>query len=392
MRRILACVLSCLFAGEAALALEPGTDLFVPSVAHGQGQEVNGVRAQWRADLWVFNPGSQAATVDMFLLLRNQANESPESRRITVNPGEVRYLPDVILGQFGRDNTYGALRVTSDRPVYVTGTSYDANVKVDAKQRDAGTAGQFFSGIPASQAIGVGELTDIIGLDQDGLQTAGVWRSNLAFVETTGHSATLNVERLDGAGQSLGMIPVSLRPREAKQLDGVLTSIVATPGTNQRVRVKVLAGPGRVVASASHIDNRTGDPSTVAMAGGGSDGTYLCKVDKTTYDTPITLQIADGTITHLEATIVVTDEDAGAACTGGELLHFEQTLDPAVALEDGTFSVSVGGSVTGITVTLQLEGSVDGYGGVDGQVTTTLGGATTCKGSKTWPLVGARLR
>ena len=121
MRRTLACVLSCLFAGGAALALEPGTDLFVPSVAHGQGQEVNGVRAQWRADLWIFNPGTQAATVDLFLLLRNQANENPDSRRITVNPGEVRHLPDVILGQFGRDNTYGALRVTADRPVYVTG-------------------------------------------------------------------------------------------------------------------------------------------------------------------------------------------------------------------------------------------------------------------------------
>ena len=36
-----------------------------------------------------------------FLLLRNQANENPDSRRITVNPGEVRHLPDVILGQCG---------------------------------------------------------------------------------------------------------------------------------------------------------------------------------------------------------------------------------------------------------------------------------------------------
>jgi hypothetical protein len=392
MRRTLACVLTCLCVGGAALALDPGTDLFVPSVGHGQGQEINGVRAQWRADLWVFNPNSQAATVDIFLLLRNQANENPDSRRVTVNPGEVRFLPDIILGQFGRDNTYGALRVTSNHPVFVTGSSYDANVKVDAKQRDVGTAGQFFSGVPATQAIGVGELADIVGLDQDGQQTAGIWRSNLALVETTGHSATLNIERLDGAGQSLGMIPVSLRPHEARQLDLVLTTINSTPGSNQRVRVKVMAGPGRVVTAASHIDNRTGDPSTVEMAGGGSDGAYLCKVDKTSYDTPITLQIANGTITHLEATIVVTDEDAGSACTGGELLRLEQTLNPAVALEDGTFSVSVGGSAGGTTVTLQLEGSVDGYGGIGGQVTTTLSGSPTCSGSKTWPLVGARLR
>lgn len=392
MRRTLACVLSFLCMGGAAMALEPGTDLFIPSVGHGQGQEINGVRAQWRADLWVFNPGAQAATVDVFLLLRNQANENPDSRRITVNPGEVRYLPDVILGQFGRDGAYGALRVTADHPVVVTGSSYDANVKVDARQRDVGSAGQFFSGVPATQAIGVREVADIVGLDQDGQQTAGIWRSNLAVVETTGHSATLNVERLDGSGQSLGMIPVSLRPHEAKQIDLILTTITTIPGSNQRVRVKVLAGPGRVVASASHIDNRTGDPSTVEMAGGGGDGTYLCKVDKTSYDTPVTLQIVNGAITHLEATIVVTDEDVGAACTGGELLRFEQTLSPAVALEDGSFSVSVGGSVSGIGITMQLEGSVDGYGGLGGQVTTALSGSTTCKGSKVWPLLGARLR
>jgi len=392
MKRILAVVLGAVLAASGALALEPGKDLFVPSVGHGQGQVVNGVRAQWRADLWIFNPGSQAATVDIFLLLRNQANDNPDSRRVTVNPGEVRHFPDIVLSQFGKDSTYGALRIVADRRVFVTGSSYDANVTVEAKQRGAGTAGQFFSGIPAAQAVGVGETVNVIGLDQDGQGTDGVWRSNLAFVETAGQSASLNVERLDGAGQSLGMVPVSLRPREAKQLDLALLAINATPGSNQRIRVKVIAGPGRVIAAASHIDNRTGDPSTVEMAGMGSAGTYLCKVDKASYDTPVTLSISNGTITQVEATVLITDEDVGTSCTGGELLRLAQTLSPPVALEDGTFSFTAGGTVGGVGVTMELVGSVDGYGGLTGEVTTTLTGAGGCSGTKKWPLVGARLR
>ncbi|MGV8041635.1 MAG: hypothetical protein AB2L07_16745 [Thermoanaerobaculaceae bacterium] len=214
----------------------------------------------------------------------------------------------------------------------MTGSSYDANVTVEAKQRGAGTAGQFFSGIPAAQAVGVGETVNVIGLDQDGQGTDGVWRSNLAFVETAGQSASLNVERLDSAGQSLGMVPVSLRPREAKQLDLALLAINATPGSNQRIRVKVIAGPGRVIAAASHIDNRTGDPSTVEMAGMGSAGTYLCKVDKASLrhagDTGD--QQRDGS-RRFEATVLITDEDVGTSCTGGELLRLAQTLSPPVA-------------------------------------------------------------
>lgn len=392
MKRAWAVVVSTVLYGTLALALEPGRDLYVPSVGHGLGQIVNGVRANWRADVWIFNPGTQTATVDIFLLLRNQANTAPESRRVSVNPGEVRHFPDIILTQFGLDNTYGALRASSNVPVYVTGTSYDANVTVESKQRGVGTAGQFFSGVPAVQAIGVGESVDIIGLDQDGSGTEGTWRSNLALVETTGQAATLNVERLDGNGQSLGMIQVSMRAREARQLDQILLTINTAPGENQRVRVSVLTGPGRVIASASHIDNRTGDPSTVEMAGMGSAGTYLCKVDKASYDTPLTLVIANSTITQLEATILITDEDVGSSCQGGELLRLAQNLNPPVALEDGTFSFSVGGTVGGVGVTMVLVGGIDGYGGLAGEVTTTLTGAAGCSGTKKWPLVGARLR
>jgi hypothetical protein len=383
----------------AALALAgvasgfaPGTDLFVPSVGHGGGQEVNGVRAQWRADVWIYNPSAtQAATVDLFLLVRGQTNLSPASRRYTINAGEVRYLQDVVYGEFGLDSTYGALRCTSNLPVFLTGTSYDANVTVETKGRGVGSAGQFFAGLPATAAISAGEVVDLFGLDQDGVQTNGTWRSNLALVETSGSPVDIEIQRVDTAGTTVDSRTLTLQGREARQIDYVITYLVGSPGSNQRIRVLATGGSGRVLATASRIDNRTGDPSTIEMAGATRDGLYLCKLDKTTFDTVVNMTVSGSMITAVEAVVLFTDEDAGATCANGELLRINQTLaSPIVIEEDGLFSFVVSGTVDTLRVSLQLVGRL-ANGQVRGTGITTLTGSAGCSGSKTWPLVGARL-
>jgi hypothetical protein len=389
MRKMLAMLFMVMVAGTA-LATVPGMDLYVPAVGHGLGQVVDGVRANWRGDVWVFNPSTtQPATVDIFLLLRDQGNPNPSSRRITVNARETRYLPDVVFNTFGLDNTFGGLRIVSTIPVVVSGRSYDANVTVVGKGQ--GSAGQFFSGVPADLAIGLGDVTDVIGLDQDGFQTSGTWRSNLAFVETSGNPVDLTVSRIDSNGTVLGTLGASLQGRQVSQINYVITSIVNTTGTNQRIRVAVTGGTGRVIANASRMDNRTGDPATVEMVGGGREGSYVCKVDKATYDTPITLAVAGGAVTALDATIVFTDEDV-ASCSGGELLQLAGPLpQPVFYDETGAFSfVVTNPNVDGVGVSLQVNGAISVTGQVTGTVTTTLTGAGGCSGSKTWPLVGAK--
>jgi len=391
MKKTLAMLFLMMVAGSA-LATVPGTDLYVPAVGHGLGQVVDGVRANWRADVWVFNPSTtQNATVSIFLLLRNQGNPTPAVQVITVNAGETRYLPDIVFNTFALDNTYGGLRITSTIPVVVSGRSYDANVKVEGKE--PGTAGQFFSGVPAYLAIGLGDATDVIGLDQDGFQTSGTWRSNLAFVETTGNPVDLTVSRIDSNGTVVGTLGTSLQGRQVSQLNYVITAIVNTTGTNQRIRVAVTGGSGRVIANASRMDNRTGDPATIEMVGGGREGTYVCKVDKGNYDTPITLTVAAGAVTALDATIIFTDEDV-ASCSGGELLQLAGPLSQPVYYDEaGAFSFVVTNlNVGGIGISLQVNGAITVTGQVRGTATTTLAGAGSCSGSKTWPFEGAKLQ
>jgi hypothetical protein len=390
MTKTLAALFLVMVAGSA-LATVPGTDLFVPAVGHGLGQTVNGVRAWWRGDVWVFNPSTtQSATVDIFLLLRDQGNPNPAVRRITVTAGETRYLPDIVFNTFGLDNTFGGLRIVSNIPVVVSGRSYDANVTVVGKTQ--GSAGQFFSGVPANLAIGLGDSTDVIGLDQDGVQTSGTWRSNLAFVEATGSPVDLTVSRIDSNGTVLGSISQHLEGRQVTQINYVITAIGGTTGTNQRIRVAVTGGSGRVITNASRVENLSGDPATIEMVGGGREGTYLCKMDKTSYDTPITLTVAGGAVTALDATIVFTNEDV-ASCTGGELLQLAGPLPQAVFYdESGAFSFVVSDpDVGGVGVSLQLSGRIGVTGQVTGTATTTLTGAGNCSGSKAWPVAGARL-
>jgi hypothetical protein len=390
LRRVAVGLAAALLAVGAG-AVTPGTDLYVPAVGHGLGVTVNGVQAHWQADLWVFNPStSQTATVNIYLLLRGQANPNPDVRTITVDPGETRYLPDIVLATFGDDNTYGGLRITANVPVVVTGRSYDANVTVVNKTQ--GTAGQFFSATPAAAALGPGDSTDIVGLDQDDFQGFGTWRSNLAFVETTGNPVDLTLERIDSDGTVLGTLAYHLDGRMVNQINYVLTSIVNTPGSNQRVRVSVTGGTGAVIVTASRIDNRSGDPATVEMIGQGRPGSYLCLVEKDAYPTPLSFTVADGAVTALDATILFTDEDAGAACIG-ELLRLSGPLpQPIFYGPDGSLSFSVSSSDFGISVTLQVNATISVTRAVTGSVTTTLSGTGSdgCDATKTWPIIGAR--
>jgi hypothetical protein len=395
MKHLLAALLAVLVA-SSALAITPGTDLYVPAVGHGVGAVVNGIQAWWRSDVWIFNPSTtQAATVDISLLLRKQANPNPAVRRITVNAGETRYLQDIVgptPGLFNLDNTYGGLRIVSTIPVAVSGRSYDANVTVTGKGQ--GTAGQFFSGVPASLAIGPGDSTDVFGLDQDGFQTTGNWRSNLAFVETTGNPVELTIQRIDSDGTVLGSIPFDLLGRQVDQINYVVTAIASSYGANQRIRVTVNGGTGRAIVNASRLDNRTGDPTTIEMVGEGRAGTYVCKQDKAVYETPITLTVANGAITAIDATIVFTDEDVTACGDAAELLRLSGPLPQPVFYDgNGSFSFVLSNpNVGGVGVSLQVNGTISVTGQVSGTATTTLSGADLCSGTKTWPLVGAKLR
>lgn len=381
-------VLACLVLAVSAWAVQPATDQYVPSVGHGSGVCVDGICAEWRTTAWIFNPSSTAsASVQITFLRRDTDNSGAAPKQVSVAPGETLELADIIGTLFELDNAYGALRFVADIPVVVTGTTFDANVHTAKESCTAvGTAGQFFSATPAANAIGAGESVELVGLAQD---AAGMWRSNFGFVETTGNTCRVEVQPLDADGLPVGKVwTYVLRPRDAQQ--PLLSQLAGVIGPDLRLHVRVVDGSGKIVAAAFRIDNTTGDPFTIEMVGAGRDGSYLGRLVKTTYDTPLTLTIAGGAITDLGATVIFTDEDV-ASCRG-ELLRVAGPLPQPVLLEsDGSFSFSVGSTIDGVGVSVSVEGAISSAGSLNGTVTTTLTDAGSCSGSKAWPLVGARL-
>jgi hypothetical protein len=370
MKRTLVTLCAVMVAGTA-LAIVPAKEVFVPAVGHGLGAVVNGVQAHWRADVWIYNPVNGPTTAQIFLLLRNQANPNPVSQTITLNAFETRYLPDIVFNTFGLDNTFGALHIVSPSRVVVSGTSYDANVSVVGKGQ--GTAGQGFAGIPASLAVGYPDLTNVIGLDQDGFQTSGAWRSNLALVETTGNPVDLTIDRVDSAANLLGSIPFHLEGFEATQINYVVTDILNTTGTNQRIRVAVTGGTGRVLVDASRVDNRTGDPSTLDAITihtfGFWDGVVADAATGTKIEGGIEIDVEAGAVTTYSG---VGGMPCGASGTIGTIyLPFGGGTSVPIA-SDGSFSVSFSQQYVNGTSALNTNWTLAGQKHVDGHWTGTL--------------------
>jgi len=384
MNRLLLVALALVVA-VPALAVTPAVDVYLPSVGHAQGACPGGICSQWRTDVWIYNPASSSATVQISFLRRDTENTSAPSQTVTVAPGETKEYVDIISSLFNLDGVYGALRFVSNTAVVVTGRIYDENVVTN---KGTGTAGQFFAGLSAQAAIGNGESTELVGLAQDSAQ---LWRSNFGFVETAGASATLEVKRLDATGATLATKTYTLRARESKQYS--ITDIGGPLGSNQRVTVKVTAGSGRVLAFASRLDNRTGDPSTVEMTTkpatvanttGRFDGIVLTP-DGTLVDGGVELSISNLGLTGFSGL-------CGLPCGADSyVVDFSSTLSTPLALaSDGSFSTQVDipygdSSTTYFTTRWTFSGTLSTNGVLTGNLTSETSGGTgswaSCNGT-----------
>jgi hypothetical protein len=378
MRTTLA--LAFLLAPAAVFAITPAAEVYLASVGRGQGACPGGVCAQWRTSAWVTNLStSTTANVEIAFLLRGQANLSPATVNVSIAPGESREFLDIFADTFGLDGVFGALRLRSNIAVAVYSRTFDANVQTN---KGTGSAGQDVPGIPFSSAIIVGQSTELAGLAQD---SGGLVRSNFGFVEAMGQSCTVDASLLAGNGTVLATKTYNVLPYEA--LQPPITDIGGPLGTNQRVLLTVTGGNGAIIATASRIDNGTGDPTTSDMTHaalvqpGALAGTWTGMWFNTTFSTTGTATLAwtvDVPGRAMQTTVTLTGSVFGAAppppqTLSGTLSPRGFTINQATAfLGTVTTTIDPKGLITGQATPPSSSGiaKVTFFGYTDGKTMT----------------------
>jgi len=232
----------------------PGTDLWVPSLARTPGAH----GSQWYASVWIHNPGTVSAQVQISYLVRNQANPSPETQIVTVDPGETLKLGDVFQEVFGLERAIGALRFESSAKIVVSARSYNLTSGGVAESQ-----GQFLAGMPSAIALSAGQRTSIPGITQP---ADGSFRCNYALVETGGGTPQVELSLYDRDGVQQASKIYTLSPYEPLQFN--LKDLGAGLSVDGgRLDVEVLSGSGGVLTFASMVGNGTvsQDPSTLEM-------------------------------------------------------------------------------------------------------------------------------
>ncbi len=368
--------LAALSFATSARAGFSGTDVVVPAVARAQGAG----GSNFFSTVWVTNLGSLTATVEIQLLLQGQANPSPAARTVTVAPGATRRIDNIVGDLFSINNRGAALRLVSDREVFVSSRTYDQPPGTALKD----SKGTFFNGIPASFAIASGETASLQGVTNGPDEN---FRYNFGLVETTGRDATVRVTLRDESGNALQVRDYELGPYQALQVNA-FAGFSPVSLTNGRLDAAVLSGSGRALFFGSQVAGTnavagSNDASGIEMSfkssllGGaagvmtlnGLSGNVVLAAGSGLSVTPSgnTLTIASTQTGGL----TLPYAGSGSVTSGGSLLRVSAIGDgSAIAAEGSTGPALAASTSLGVAIVGTTLGNT---AGIDGQSVATTG-------------------
>jgi hypothetical protein len=213
-------------------------------IAANLGGESN---SRWLTDLAIRN--TSAATAEVSLVLHG--NDSEHSLSTFISGSNQAVFEDVVglLGVTGK----GALEICSDQPLAAVARIYN--------QDSQGTFGQFLDASTSAEGLAAGESAWLLGLRQ----LTGSFRTNLSVTNTGSATATVRVELYASNGARLHSYTMTVQPSQVVQdLEPFSTRAGRTSHGWGFARVTVETGSG-ILSSASVVDSRTSDATTVAM-------------------------------------------------------------------------------------------------------------------------------
>jgi hypothetical protein len=225
-----------------AVSIGSAQELYVPAAAHNSGAG----GTVWRTDLEVKARGGEPASFTVELFEERTANDDPLAATFSLEPGASLRLVDVVDAVFGFNGS-GALRVTAvEGAILATSRTYNTNPN--------GTYGQYIPGLDAATAAEHGHDYALVQLS-----SSEAYRTTVGVVNTTGASVTLEFDLFTAAADSLGSVPLTLRPYEMRQIPAIFTLVTSEEIEDGYAIVRTSTESGRFFAYASVVDNLSGD-------------------------------------------------------------------------------------------------------------------------------------
>lgn len=231
--------------GVKVYRLVPRT-VYIPGAAKANG--VNNSR--WTTDLELMNCGSQSASYTVDLLVRSQANLSPESVSFELAPGRAVRYTNALDSLFHTSGT-GTLRITSIHGDLI------------ASARTATSEGEFshsvyIEGMDAATAAGAGQDRYLTQLQNDDAA-----RTNIGVVNASATTISVHVRFFAADGVLLDDLQLEIEPFESRQINDVFSSLESTKALDalhDAFAVVSSATTGAAFfAYASVVDNTTND-------------------------------------------------------------------------------------------------------------------------------------
>ncbi len=240
-----------------------GDAIYIPASRTATGPEMIPISAKksglldtnWVTDVRIFNGGSSQVQVTLEFRPEKSTSGSSASISRTIPAGRVLALDDVLGDAFGLEEALGSLRIvpSSDQAaLIVTSRTYN--------QVDAGTYGQFISGVRSG--FGMGESAVVFHLDKN-----DTFRANVGIAEVAGAPVTVRYALKDSAGNTLGTGSLSLEGFQVQQLNDIYGQVGAAATDNTRLDLYFDGGSGRFTAYGSVIDKNSGDAIFIPARG-----------------------------------------------------------------------------------------------------------------------------
>ncbi len=203
--------------------------------------------SDWASDLAVVNPSALPATAEIVL------HAASGERALDLDlAGNALVLLEDVAGRLGVDGK-APLELRSPQPVQVVSRVY--------QRRGDLTFGQAMPGRPASGGLDQGQSGWLLGLRQE----AGAFRTNLSVTNTGADPAAVAVTLLATDGSELATLVLDVGPRATEQEVEPSVGRAGRPDLGWGMaRLEVVDGSG-VLASASVVDCRSNDPTTISM-------------------------------------------------------------------------------------------------------------------------------